>query len=88
MRFVVTTRSGRIDQLQLPQNYAKAEVETFTQAETDEYIQGIWPRANQVDVEDFHSYPVAYRGSWLTPPKATTRRFPRRLTSFDRRKVT
>ena len=54
VRFVVTTRSGRIDKLQLPPNYAEAKVEPFSQAETDKYIHSVWPHAKQSDVEDFH----------------------------------
>ncbi len=54
VRFVVTTRTGRIDQLQLPRSYAKAEVEAFTHGETDKYIHGVWPHATRSDVEDFH----------------------------------
>ena len=54
VRFVVTTRTARIDQLQLPRSYAQAEVEAFNLRETGEYIHHVWPHATQSYVEDFH----------------------------------
>ena len=54
VRLVVTTRTGRIDDLQLPRSYTRTEVEAFTFGETADYIQRVWPQATQSHVEDFY----------------------------------
>ena len=54
IRFVVTTRTGRIDDLQLPRYYTRAEIVPFTPSETADYVERIWPQATESDVDDLH----------------------------------
>ena len=53
VRFIITARTGRLDQLSLPPSYSTIEVEPFSQAETAESVSHVW-NAPESWVEDFH----------------------------------
>ena len=53
IRFVVTARTGRLDQLGLPRSYAIIEVAPFSRAETTENISH-WRDVPESWIEDFH----------------------------------
>lgn len=55
VRFVVTSRTGRLDSLRLPSTYQRLEIEPFNQAETKENVHRIWP-APAAWIEDFHHF--------------------------------
>ena len=54
VRFIVTARSGRRDQLQLPRSYCSKEIEPFSPQETNENVARVWPDAPSSWIEDFH----------------------------------
>jgi hypothetical protein len=53
VRFVLTARTGRLPQLQLPSSFTKAQIEPFQLVETAENVLRIW-QAPQEWIEDFH----------------------------------
>lgn len=53
VRFVVTARTGRLGQLQLPSFYQAIEIKPFSRAETGENVKRIWP-APDAWIDDFH----------------------------------
>jgi hypothetical protein len=53
VRFVVTARTARLPQLQLPMSYQTIEIEPFSRPETGEYVSRIWS-APEPWVDDFH----------------------------------
>lgn len=55
VRFVVTARTGRLGQLQLPSFYQKVKIEPFSCAETGENVRRVWP-APDAWIDDFHHF--------------------------------
>ncbi len=53
VRFVVTARTGRLEQLRLPASYQTIEIEPFNRLETGEYVARVWS-APEPWVDDFH----------------------------------
>ena len=53
VRFIVTARTGRLDQLSLPRSYAIVEVTPFSPAETTENVAH-WRKFPESWIEDFH----------------------------------
>ena len=56
VRFIVTARSGRLDQLRLPRSYCSKEIEPFSPHETNENVARVWPDASSSWIEDFHHF--------------------------------
>ena len=54
-RFVVTTRTGRLETLRLPRSYCTKEIEPFSQQETSENVARVWA-APDPWIEDFHHF--------------------------------
>src|ERR1017187_1333404 len=54
VRLLVTARSGRLDQLQLPNYFHKLESTGFNRYETAQYVQAIWANAPESWIDDFH----------------------------------
>lgn len=55
VRFVVTARTGRLDQLKLPPVYQKIEMEPFSRAETGENVRRLWAAPDEW-IDDFHHF--------------------------------
>lgn len=55
VRFIVTARTGRLNDLNLPDFYGKFEVPPFSQKETSEHVSRVWP-APQSWIDDFHHF--------------------------------
>lgn len=55
VRFIVTTRTGRLESLQLPRSYRRKEIGPFNRSETGENVARIWP-APQSWIDDFHHF--------------------------------
>ena len=53
VRFVVTSRTGRLDQLQLPNSYRRIEIAPFNRDETAEHVSKL-PDVSDAWVDDFH----------------------------------
>lgn len=53
VRFVVTARTGRLDELRLSSSYVLNEIEPFNRSETGENVTRIWP-APESWIDDFH----------------------------------
>ena len=54
VRFIVTTRSGRRETLQLPRSYRVMEIAPFSLHETSENVARIWADAPPAWIDDFH----------------------------------
>src|ERR1035441_7782677 len=54
VRLLVTARSGRLDQLQLPNYFHKLEIAGFNRYETAQHVQAIWANAPESWIDDFH----------------------------------
>lgn len=53
VRFVVTARTGRLDQLHLPSSYQPIVISPFSRAETGDNVAHVWP-APGTWIDDFH----------------------------------
>jgi hypothetical protein len=53
VRFIVTTRTGRLGQLRLPSSYQTIEIEPFSRPETGENVSRVWS-APEPWIDDFH----------------------------------
>lgn len=51
---LVTTRSGNLDQLSLPQRFKIVELPGFTRDETAQHVRDQWPAAPDDWIDDFH----------------------------------
>lgn len=58
VRFVVTARTGRLNQLRLREPYEVLAIQPFNEAETASHLEGAWPDIcwPPSAVEDFHHY--------------------------------
>lgn len=58
VRFVVTARTGRLNQLELREPYEVSAIQPFNEAETASHLEGAWPDISWPPsaVEDFHHY--------------------------------
>ena len=56
VRFIVTARSGRLEQLRLPRSYCSKEIEPFSPQETNENVARVWPKAPPTWIDDFHHF--------------------------------
>ena len=54
VRFVVTTRTGRMETLQLPRFYCTREIAPFSRPETSENVAREWRAAPETWIDDFH----------------------------------
>ena len=54
VRFILTTRTGRISSINLPRGFTSIEMEGFSQSETAAYVQGAWNYISDDWIEDFH----------------------------------
>ena len=54
VRFVVTTRTGRMETLQLPHFYCIREIAPFSRPETSENVARVWAAAPEAWIDDFH----------------------------------
>jgi hypothetical protein len=54
VRFLVTARTGRLDQLKLPTRFHRVPLEGFTRDETRSNISRIWTSVPDAWVDDFH----------------------------------
>ena len=54
VRFVVTTRTGQLPSLVLPQHFTQLEMTGFTTEETAAHVRGIWGDAPDPWIDDFH----------------------------------
>ena len=52
-RFVVTTRTGRLETLRLPRSYCTREIQPFSRQETGENVARVWA-APDAWIDDFH----------------------------------
>ena len=55
VRFVVTARTGRREELQLPRSYSIREIEPFSRKETSENIVRVWAAPDSW-IDDFHHF--------------------------------
>lgn len=55
VRFVVTARTGRLEQLKLPPVYQKIEIEPFSREETGENVGRLWAAPDEW-IDDFHHF--------------------------------
>lgn len=53
VRFIVTTRTGRLEHLRLPHSYCRMEIAPFSRQETAENVAQVWA-APESWIEDFH----------------------------------
>lgn len=53
VRFVVTARTGRLEQLRLPSSYQTIKIEPFSRLETGENVSRVWS-APEPWIDDFH----------------------------------
>lgn len=53
VRFIVTARTGRLNELVLPADYEQIEIKPFSLAETGENVRRVWS-APQPWIDDFH----------------------------------
>lgn len=53
VRFVVTARTGRLEQLKLPSNYQQILIGPFSRPETSENVKRVWA-APEAWIDDFH----------------------------------
>ena len=53
VRFIVTTRTGRLEHLRLPHSYCRMEIAPFSRQETAENVARVWA-APESWIEDFH----------------------------------
>jgi hypothetical protein len=54
VRFLVTARTGRLDQLKLPTRFHQMELEGFTRDETRSNVSRIWTSVPGTWIDDFH----------------------------------
>ena len=54
VRLIVTARTGRLDQLQLPADFLKRELGGFTQEETNANVFRVWKNCSPLWLADFH----------------------------------
>ena len=54
VRFLITTRTGRVPELDLPNNFEKIPLSGFTPEETAQFVQNYFPDGSQAWIEDFH----------------------------------
>ncbi|MCW5875095.1 MAG: hypothetical protein KIS88_10660 [Anaerolineales bacterium] len=54
IRFVITARSGRLENLKLPGKYNLIEARGFTLDETEQYVKSFWKTASPSWVQEFH----------------------------------
>ena len=54
VRFLITTRSGRLQSLALPSSFVMLEIEGFTREETALHVKGTWPNVSDEWIDDFH----------------------------------
>ena len=54
VRLVVTSRSGRLTQLDLPHNFRTIEIDGFTRPETGAHVRTVWADAPAAWTDDFH----------------------------------
>lgn len=55
VRFVVTTRTGRLDLLKLPRSYCRMEIRPFSRSETGANVAQVWS-ASETWIDDFHHF--------------------------------
>ena len=53
VRFVVTARTGRLEELQLPRSYCTREIQPFSPDETNENVARVWAAPSDW-IDDFH----------------------------------
>ncbi len=54
VRFIVTTRTGRLASLKLPRYFVPMEMQAFTRAETAAHVRNTWREAWDIWIDDFH----------------------------------
>ena len=54
VRFIVTTRTGRLEHLCLPRSYYRMEIAPFSRQETAKNVAQVWTTAPESWIEDFH----------------------------------
>ena len=55
VRFIVTVRSGRRENLRLPRSYCTREIKPFSRQETGKHVAGVWD-APDPWIDDFHNF--------------------------------
>ncbi|OSQ39091.1 hypothetical protein THS27_21550 [Thalassospira sp. MCCC 1A01428] len=84
VRFIVTTRTGRLSELKLPETYKRFEVGTFNRTESSQNVAKFW-NAPEDWIEDFHHLSggvprvqaYAFRDALDNPPEALNRLRPK-----------
>lgn len=56
VRIILTARTGRRRDLQLPSNYKEFQIEAFGLVETTKFVSDTWPAAPQYWLVDFHYF--------------------------------
>lgn len=54
VRFVVTSRTGRLESLGLPSPFTKIPIPGFSRDETAAHVLGFWSEAPEIWIDDFH----------------------------------
>jgi hypothetical protein len=55
VRLVLSCRSGRVKDLQLPSTFLQQPLTGFTRAETEDYVHGFLPHMSSAWIDDFHA---------------------------------
>jgi hypothetical protein len=56
VRLVLTARSGRVNELQLPHQFGQIQIGGFSRDETAQHVRSVWPAASDPWIDDFYSH--------------------------------